>query len=259
MFMWAGKPCFFIVKATKKKIGRIGSAVDFENELKRLNDYINLPPGQRKLSLPTRRWDPVISITGFRNLTDARRFEIFVENTFRSELPIEEISDFKQFKSEEFPPCVYKRIVIARKLFREFFTEKLPVEQPKIWKKWEIHWSPKLSKELLKQAQFGWDIEEFRKTQSFVKVSDNDDNNKNQEQRYKTKLYTIQHKIMKFDDFVPWDDILKEWRELKGEKKHLDQHVQIKMKKERLPFRELRSLQPPPPKDHWFKVIDDDE
>ncbi|CAG8609978.1 6953_t:CDS:2 [Acaulospora morrowiae] len=252
--IWANKPCFFIVKGSNKSIGRIGATTDFESVMKKLNDYINTPPEQRMRSLPTRRWDAIMAITGFRSLNDAKRFEIYVENTFRTELPLEEISYYRQFKSEEFPPCVFKRIVIARKLFREYFTEKLPREQPKIWKSWDIYWSTKLDKTLLDNLKVGWDIEDLKKMNG---VSQKNDEIK---EGPKKKLYVIRHKPFEFDDFIPWKELLGEWRTLKKEKQK-SQPENVSEVKAVVAHEVRRPSIPlvPKVKDHWFKIVDDDD
>ncbi|CAG8500363.1 6126_t:CDS:2 [Acaulospora colombiana] len=238
--IWINRPCFFIVKASKKAIGRIGSTADFEGTLKRLNDYIHAPD-QRKRSLPARRWDAILAITGFRNLTDAKRFEIYVENMFRLEQPMEEITLYRQFKSEE-----------------------LPKEQPKIWKTWDIYWSTKLDEKLLESLKVGWDIADLRNA-SEAKMGTGETGNDSEISKVnegRRKLYTIRHRPFEFDDFIPWNQLLEEWRTLKKEKKQSQSKKELECKEEmNTTVREIREppIHAPRANNHWFKVVDDSE
>ncbi|CAG8508480.1 7122_t:CDS:2 [Scutellospora calospora] len=129
---WAKTPCFYIIKASKKSIGMTGATSEFEDEIKKLNDYIKIP-GYRR-ALPARRWDPILAITGFHHYYDAKRFQIHADNS----------------------------IICARNVFRRSFTEDFPKENPRSFKRWKIHWSKELNQDMIRELAFGWDIEDFK-------------------------------------------------------------------------------------------------
>ncbi|CAG8613184.1 679_t:CDS:2, partial [Scutellospora calospora] len=106
---WAKTPCFYIIKASKKSIIMTGATSEFEDEIKKLNDYIKIP-GYRR-ALPVRR--------------------------FKEDLLIR--------------PCILKRIICARNVFRRLFTKDFPKENPRSFKDGRYT-----------ELAFGWDIEDFK-------------------------------------------------------------------------------------------------
>ncbi|CAG8641787.1 4506_t:CDS:2, partial [Scutellospora calospora] len=113
----AKTPCFYIIKASKKSIGMTGATSEFEDEIKKLNDYIKIP-----------------CITCQKHLKE----DLLIR------------------------PCILKRIICARNVFRRLFTEDFPKENPRSFKRWKIHWSKELNQDMIGELAFGWDIEDFK-------------------------------------------------------------------------------------------------
>ncbi|CAG8624987.1 49_t:CDS:2 [Cetraspora pellucida] len=223
-----------------------GATTEFEDEVKKLNDYIRIP-GYRR-SLPSRRWDPVLAITGFHHYYDAKRFQIHVDNAFRVDNISKDFYKVKHLKENLLiRPCILKRIICARNVFRRLFTENFPKENPKVLKLWKLHWSKELDQDMIKELAFGWDIEDFKNdvVQNGYKID-----------RPK-KTYFIEHVKLEFDDFLPWKEILNEWRILKEERKTLG--LEDRNKDQQSKKIEQKIVNQEQEQEHWFKVVDDYE
>ncbi|KAF0385172.1 hypothetical protein F8M41_011499 [Gigaspora margarita] len=245
---WAKTPCFYIIKASRKSIGMTGATTEFEDEIKKLNDYIKIA-GYRR-SLPSRRWDPILAITGFHHYYDAKRFQIHADNSFKVDNISKEFYKVKHLKENLLiRPCILKRIICARNVFRRLFTENLPKENPNIFKRWKIHWSKELNQDMVKELAFGWDIEDFKNDTIL-----SGDNNTIIDRPKKT--YSIEHIKLEFNDFLPWREILDEWRILKEERKTLGLDDKNKCQPSEID-QEIDHKIMRQEKDHWFKVVDD--